>query len=131
MLLHGERLHHRILADLTGEVFLHIVEGDPEQVGQPVQQQPVDVLEPVEPMLRLAFVNAHEELDVDVLVHAFDVGEGVVVHIVLLFPEMHTTTEHVQGVAHHFVHPFASAIAAVCAIVHHIEPNTGHHHAEQ
>jgi hypothetical protein len=47
------------------------------------------------------------------------------------FQRVDTSTEEVQGVSHHLVHPFAAAVTTVGAIVHHIETDAGHHKTQQ
>ena len=131
VLLHAHRFHLRVVRDLACEVFLQVVVEYPEEVSEPIEQEAVDVLEAVEPMFWLALVHAHPGLDVDVVIHTLHVGERVVVDVVLELPEIDATAEQVEGVPHHLVHPLVAAVAAMGAIVHHVEPHAGQHHAQE
>ncbi len=131
VLLHRQRLHGGVVRDAAGEVLPQVVVEDPEEVGEPVEQQAVHVLEPVEPLSLLPFMHADPGLDVDVVVHALHVGEGVVVDVVLQLPEVHVAAQEVEREAHDLVHPAAAAVAAVSAVVHHVEADGGDGEAEQ
>src|SRR5690606_28161009 len=59
VLLQLHRLHPRVVGDLPGEVLLHVVVEHPEEVGEAVEEQTVDVLETMEPVVRLTLVHTY------------------------------------------------------------------------
>ena len=86
-------LRHGNGADPAGEVSLVVDLVDPDDVDHHVEEPAVEVLEAVHPQFALVYVDAHEVADVDVVIDAFDVGEGVVEDAVLDLPDVGAATE--------------------------------------
>ncbi len=110
-------------ADFAAEVFLEIEVINPKQIGQAIEKDEINVLEFMKPIMLLVLMQPHPELDVYVAVHSLNVGEGMVVDIMLHLPDIGTSAHHVQCEGSEIVDPFLGAVASVGTVVHHIETN--------
>ena len=68
----------------------------------------VIMLEPVDPVFFLLVVDTEERLDVDVVVHAFNVGVRVVDQVMLDLPEKAAGAHHIQAPGHDVVQVFVA-----------------------
>ena len=87
------------------------------------------MLEPVDPVFLLLGVDTEKRLDVNVVVHAFDVRVGMVNEVVLDLPQVAAGAHQVQAAGHHTVQAFVLRIAAMRGIVHDVETDSGHREA--
>lgn len=79
------------------------------------------MLESVKPIPFLMLVYAHKGADVDVVIDAIDVGEGVVYVVVFDLPHETRSAHQVQRPGHQGIHRFVLGIGSMGSIVHHIE----------
>ena len=86
------------------DVFLGVFAHDPHKIKHTVKENPVNVLELVDTTFLLTMVKAEEHTSVQVIIHAFYVGVGMVIYNVFLFPEIRIASEEIQGIGHCRIH---------------------------
>jgi len=128
-----ERTHrrHGHGADSFCEIPLVIDLEDPGDVDHHVEEPAVEMLKAVHLQSALVLVDAHEIADVDVVVDALDVGEGVVEDAVLDLPDIGASAETFEGGTGKLVEPGSRTEAAVAAVVHYVEAGAGDKEAKQ
>ena len=70
------------------------------------------------PVPRLEGAESHDGMHVDVLIQAIHIGECVVQHIVLDFPNHSVATHQIQDSSDPQVDPFLVAVSVVVGVVH-------------
>jgi len=84
------------------------------------------MLKAMKPVTLLRSIGAEERLDINIIVQPFDIGIGVVIDVVFLFPYIRASSHNVEGAGHNMIDGLAGRIATVGAIVKDIEPDSGH-----
>src|SRR5690606_31801620 len=92
---------------------------------QRVQKPHVPVLKAMKPVTRLVRAHAEQAEGVNVFVHIIDVGEGVVVAVVLLRPVKAVAADQVETEGGQPVQAASAAERFVRAIVHHVKTKQG------
>src|SRR5690606_19096726 len=121
----GRIFTERALADGAAEQGFVIQHKKPEQAGQRVQQPHVPVLKAVKPVTRLVRAHAEQAEGVYVFVHIIDVGEGVVVAVVLLRPVKAVAADQVETEGGQPVQAASAAERFVRGIVQHVRTKQG------
>lgn len=75
-----------MVGNLVAEIFFKVVEKNPHEIGKTVEQQSVYMLKAVEPVSFLGSIDPQEGFDINIFIHAFDIGKGMVGDIVFMFP---------------------------------------------
>jgi hypothetical protein len=88
----------RVEGDLSADVFCEIVVKDPRDVGNTVEKHPIHMLKPVKPIPGLTLVETHKGFHIDIRIHPFDIGKGMVIDIVLDLPEVGISTQYIKGI---------------------------------
>ncbi len=84
--------------NFTREVLGKILVEHPGYVGERVQKHPIHVLKLMEPVMALVGVQAQQGAHLKVGIMALNVGEGVVVDVVLYLPEIRIAAQPVEQV---------------------------------
>jgi hypothetical protein len=79
----------------------------------------------VVPEFFLILVYTDPGLDIDVIIHPFNIGKGMMIDIVFVFPQKYISTHDVQGIAHQYIHPGFCVEAAMRSVMHDIESDAG------
>jgi hypothetical protein len=103
------------------EEFLGVFAYDPHEVETTIEKHPVNMLKFVKTPLFLAVVKAEKHPCVEVIVHSFHIGVGMVIHHVLLFPEIGIATQKVQGIGHDGVNLGVAGITVVATVMHDVK----------
>src|ERR1700722_9709868 len=82
-------------------------------------------------ILFLRLAHPHPGLNVDIIIHAIDVGESMVDDIVFHIPHKTIPAEYIERKCSKMIYPFIFTETAMRAIVHHIESNSCNYAAQQ
>src|SRR5690606_25162678 len=121
----GRIFTERALADGAAEPGFVIQHKKPEQAGQRVQQPHIPVLKAVKPVTRLVRAHAEPAEGGNVFVDVVDVGEGVVIAVVLLRPVKAVAADQVETEGGQPVQAASAAERFVRASVHHVKTKQG------
>lgn len=99
--------------------------GDPHKGHHAVEYPGVDVLKAMEPIALLMRREAQDLARVDILIHAADIGKGVVQYIVLYPPVERIAANEIKQVPQCRIYEFVPGIRTVVSIVHNREAYAG------
>src|SRR5690606_1180776 len=121
--------HPRLLIHVgyafPGKIASKIQVKYPGNVGDHVEDYPIEMLEPVKPIARLMFMEAHQGTYFDISIMTFDVRVGMVIDIMLYLPEMRIASQYVKRVGGNRIEPAMFGKTPVTSLVHDVEPDDG------
>src|SRR5260221_1997017 len=93
----------RVDGNLSANVFYKIVIKDPGDIRNTVQEDPIHMLKPVKPIPRLTFVESHKGFHINIRIHPFDIGIGMVVDIVFYLPKVRVASQYIERIGRSFI----------------------------
>ena len=116
--------------DASSDELAEVIDEEPLEREQAVQQPDVEVLEAMEEPVALPGREAQvRRARLDVVVQAGDVRVGVMQDVVLLPPEVRAGAEEIEREAQYPVDARILGVAAVVRVVHHAEADARHRQA--
>jgi hypothetical protein len=83
------------------------------------------MLEAMHPIPALRRVDTHVGLYIDVIVHAFNIGIGMMVDVVLGFPEHGTSSQYIERIGRELIDPFYFGKTLMASFVHDVKSYKG------
>src|SRR6185295_2613047 len=99
MFFDRERHGFHVRSNFITEVLLKVFVEDPGIVRDAVKKAAINMLKPVNAKEWLTRMQTHKRLYIDIRISPFNVGEGMVVNIVLHFPEVDVATKNVKKIS--------------------------------
>ena len=109
------------ITDASTEIFFEIEPKHPKKLRCSVQNHEIDVLETVHWVVFLRFAHPQEWAQVNVVVHAIHICEGMMNSIVLQIPHKMAAAQDTQCASSDFIEVARLRKAPVRAIVHNVE----------
>jgi hypothetical protein len=113
------------------KIFLVIQQEYPEKIKDTIEKPEVQMLIPMQPVTLLRPGHPHPGLDINIVIHAFHVRIGVVHDVVLHIPHKAVAAKDIQRKRRQDIDPFIFGKTAVCAVMHHVEPDRRDYPAKQ